>query len=167
MEGFYVYRVRLAGQMQDIVSMLPHEHAFETGLAPAAIVGVLSTPLNKGGKLEPSNFARNSAFVEFLHQFVAETAPTDPGLLATAQQVGTGWVYVIDARTPTPQGEVPPHDIIGRFGVENGNIMPASYQPNQRHQILSVAGFFDLTPKRMNQLRDDMKRIAGEPTSVG
>jgi hypothetical protein len=53
-------------------------------------------------------------------------------------------VYVIDQRTRTPQGAVPPEDIVGRFEVKGGQVVPGSYRPSPKHMILSSCGFFEL-----------------------
>jgi hypothetical protein len=164
MEPFNIYVVKQADQWQEVVSMLPHEHVFKRGLAPEAIVGVLLKPTGEGGKLEPSNFARNSAFVQFLHEFIVRTAPIDKDLVDAARKQRTGHIFIIDARTPTPQGAVPPYDIIGAFGLDGGEIMPGSYQANPGHQILSASGFFSLGPSLMNQLREELERLNSGPT---
>jgi hypothetical protein len=54
------------------------------------------------------------------------------------------FIYIIDQRTPTPEGSVPPEDIIGAFEAAGGKIVPGSYQANGEHMILSPAGFFRL-----------------------
>jgi hypothetical protein len=132
--------------MQDIVSLLPHQQVFTQGLAPEAIVGRLLQPLDQGGTLSPENFARNSVFVDFLHEVIARYGPDLPGLKAEAERLGAGWLYVIDARTPTPEGDVPPYDIFGAFQVDAGVIVAGSYQRNPNHVILSPQGFFRLEP---------------------
>ena len=163
MDGFHLYTVDTEGSrdgnLQTVVSVLPQDHAFEKGLVGEAIVGVLLTPLGQGGKLEPDNFARNSAFVEFLHRFIARHAPSDPELRDAARRQGSGHLFILDARTPTLEGTVPPEDIIGAFEVENGEIVAASYQPNSRHLILSEAGFFKLSPQLMGLLRKELEAL--------
>jgi hypothetical protein len=93
------------------------DSTFSQGLAPEAIVGVLSERWNSSMRITPELFARNSVFVDFLHNVIAADGPSDPGFQAEARRLGDGWVYVIDQRTPSPAGPVPPEDIIGAFTV--------------------------------------------------
>jgi hypothetical protein len=126
------------------VTLLPTEVIFAHGLAPEAVVGVLLGPPQPGVPIRPEVFARNRVFVDFLHEFIAREAPGQPGLQAEARRLGNGWVYVIDQRTATPGGAVPPEDILGAFEVKNGEVVPGSYRPSPKHQILSANGFFQL-----------------------
>jgi hypothetical protein len=139
-----VCKVRTDEGEQDLVTLLPPDLLLARGLAPEAIIGVLTGPLGEDGRITPENFARNRVFVEFLHDVIARHAPLQPGFQAEARRLGNGWIYVIDQRTPTPQGPVPPEDIFGAFEVRNGEVVPGSYQPSPRHRILSADGFFRL-----------------------
>src|SRR4029077_14408341 len=112
-----------------------------------AIVGVLLRPLESGEAITPSVFARNRVFVEFMHSVIARRGPQLPGLIAEAKRQIEGWVYVVDQRTPTPQGAVPPEDIVGSFEVKNGPVTPRSYRACPKHMILSANGFFNLGPE--------------------
>lgn len=140
----YVCRVKTPEGERDHVTLLPPEMVFAKGLAPEAIVGVLSRPLQAGERITPEVFARNRVFVDFLHEVIAQHAPSQPELQAEARRLGNGWVYIIDQRTPTPGGPVPPEDILGAFEVKNGEVVPGSYQRSPKHMILSALGFFRL-----------------------
>ena len=61
-------------------------------------------------------------------------------------------MYVIDGRTPTPQGDVPSHDIIGAFQVDAGIFGAGSYLANPQHFILSEDGFLRLRPALREKL---------------
>jgi hypothetical protein len=102
------------------VTLLAPERVLANGLAPEAIVGVLSRPPRSGERITPELFARNRVFVDFLHEVIARHAPSQPGFQAEARRLGNGWIYVVDQRTPTSQGPVPPEDIIGAFEVKVG-----------------------------------------------
>jgi hypothetical protein len=142
----YVCRVDTPEGTREYVTLLPPEAAFAQGLAPEAIVGVLLRPLGPGERITPEVFARNRVFVEFLHAVIARHGPDQPGCRAQAKRLGQGWVYILDQRTPTPGGPVPPEDIIGVFAVKRGEVAPGSYQPSPDHRILSANGFFRLEP---------------------
>jgi hypothetical protein len=145
-ETVYVCRVSTSQGQRDYVTLLPSDVVFEQGLSPETIVGELAHPLGPGESIQPENFARNRVFVAFLHEVIARHAPEQPGFQAEARRLGNGWLYLIDQRTPTPQGPVPPEDILGAFQIQNGEVVPGSYQASSRHRILSSAGFFRLEP---------------------
>jgi hypothetical protein len=149
---FYVYRVRLPEGFKDVVSLVPHDSAFQSGIAGEAIVGVCPELLDKDEPVTVSNFRPNKRFVDLLHRVIAKHAPHSKALRAEARRQGTGWVYIIDARTPTPAGEVPPHDVIGAFEVRDGEIVPESYRANANHRIFSSEGLFRLEPTLHEQL---------------
>jgi hypothetical protein len=81
-----------------------------------------------------------------MHRVIADNCHHQPGCQAEAKRLGEGWVYVIDQRTPTPEGPIPLEDIIGGVEVKRGEIVPNSYRANPKHQILSTKGFFRLDP---------------------
>lgn len=140
----FVARIRTPEGTQDVVTLLPSSVFFNQGLAPEAVVGMLARPLEPGERVTPDLFARNRVFVDFLHQFIAENAPQDPACRANAQRLGKGWIYIIDHRTETPAGDVPPEDILGALEVADGRVVVGSYRPSPRHRILSARGFFRL-----------------------
>ncbi len=139
-----VCRANTPEGVKDLVTCLPHEQVFGRGLAPEAIIGVLLRPLEPGEAITPAIFARNRVFVDFMQGVIARRGPEMPGLIAAARRQGNGWVYIIDQRTRTPEGAVPPEDIVGAFEVRTGGVVPGSYLPNAKHLILSGGGFFQL-----------------------
>jgi hypothetical protein len=156
-QAMKIYMARIHGEgMQNIVSVLPEENVFVQGLVPQAIVGKLLKRGDEGGIVTPANFVRNKEFVEFLHEVVGRYGPELPGLLAEAKRLGSGRVFVIDGRTRTPQGDVPPYDIIGAFRVEGGVVTRGSYERNQNHVILSDRGFFRLDPALHERLLTEL-----------
>jgi hypothetical protein len=158
-----VYRVDTPDGQKDYVSCLPHEQVFAAGgLPPEAIIGSLLRPLKTDEAITPEVFARNRVFVDFLHGVIARRGPTLPGLIAEARRQGEGWVYIIDQRTRTPQGSIPPKDIIGDFEVKDGQVVPGSYQPSPRHRILSDDGFFRLAAELQTCLLEELATRAGQ-----
>jgi hypothetical protein len=130
--------------MRDYVTLTPPDAAFSRGLIPEAILGMLERPLSAGGELAPDNFVANTVFKKFLAEVIAKHGPDDPDLVAEATRIGTGYVTIVDLRTPTPQGEVPPEDIIGIFNVRNGKTGPEQYVPSPNHRLLTKDGFLRL-----------------------
>jgi len=157
----YVCRVDTPEGQKDCVTCLSHEHLFQHGLPAEAIIGVLLRPLQSGESITPSIFARNRVFVDFMHSVIARHGPALPGLVAEAKRQGEGWVYVIDQRTPTPQGAVPPADIVGAFEIKNGQVVPRSYRTSPNHMILSANGFFCLGSELQPCLLDELVALAG------
>lgn len=129
------------------VTCLDPNLIFTHGLIREAIVGILNRPLTESEPVTPDIFARNNIFVSFMHRVIAQNAPQVPDLVAYAKQQQTGLVFILDLRTPTPHGTVPPEDIIGAFAVKNGTISTGSYTPSPNHKLLTSRGFFQLMPE--------------------
>jgi hypothetical protein len=159
-DSFCVCRVRFRDGFKDIVSLLPPDLMFASGLAAEAIVGGCATLLEEEEAITEANFRPNSLFIDLLHDVIATEAPTLPALQARARRQSTGWIYVIDARTPTPDGEVPPFDIIGAFEVREGVIVPMSYQPNANHRLFAANEFFKLEPTLHQRLIERLVKQA-------
>lgn len=141
----HVYVVDTPEGVKHYVTLLPIDLVFSKGLIPEAIVGVLLRPLEEGEGITPDVFARNSIFVKFMHDVIARHAPEQAECRREAKRLGTGWIYIVDQRTKTPHGAVPPEDIIGALQVKDGEVVPGSYQASPKHMILSRDGFFQLT----------------------
>lgn len=154
----YVYEVDTPEGAKVYLSCLNHEHVLAHGLAPEAIIGVL--PLRPDEPITPDVFARNRVFVDFMHGVIARRGPQLAGLIAEAQRQGEGWVYVVDQRTRTPQGAVPPEDIVGAFEVKGGQVVPGAYRPSPNHQILSADGFFQLGSELQPCLLEELTALS-------
>jgi hypothetical protein len=152
--------------VKEYVTCLPQEQVFARGLPPEAILGVLLRPLAAGEAITPDVFARNRAFVDFLHAVVARRGPGLPGLRSEARRQGDGWVYIIDQRTRTPQGPVPPEDIVGVFAVKDGEVVPGSYKRNPNHRLLSADGFFWLAPELQACLLEELANRAEQAAGI-
>jgi hypothetical protein len=146
------------------VTVLPQEVVFTRGLAPEAIVGVLSEQWDPTSAITPEVFARNSVFVDFMHAVISRHGPNQPGFQAEARRLGDGWVYVIDQRTPTPQGPVPPEDILGAFEVRGGTVVPDSYRRSPQHRILSERGFVRLGDELQECLLRELAALGTRPS---
>lgn len=144
MERVFVFTVWESGAATDYATVLPPEVFSKAGAAGDAIVGTLARGEGADGSLSSEGFVPNEGFSRFLHRMVAEHAPASEGLQAEAARVGSGKVYIVDRRTPTPEGPVPPEDIIGGFEVTSGRVVPGSYTPNPSHRLLTDRGFFHL-----------------------
>lgn len=130
------------------------------GLISEEIIGQLISPIDLDAPLSPDNFGRNPVFVDFLHKVIKKHGPSTAGLIAAARKQGEGLVVIIDGRTPTPDGQVPPEDILGAFEVRSGEIVPDAYHPNLNHRILTKDGFFRLDSMLQESLLHELSALA-------
>ncbi len=113
------------------------------GLAPHAIVGKVFDP--ESG-IEPDNFARNRAFVDFMHGVIRRVVPTIPAYVAAAIEAGDGQLLVLDERAAHAGRTEEQPDVIGTFEVAGGRIVADSYAPALDHWILNEDGMFTPHP---------------------
>ena len=151
-----ICKVRMPDGFANYVTLTPIGATQSRGIAPQEIVGQLL----QGESLKPDNFARNRAFVDFLHEVIRKHGSSVQNLILAAQQQGDGWVHILDARTPTPQGSVPPEDVIGAFQVAGGKLVTDTYRANPNHRILSENGFFQLEPLLQQRLLEELAACA-------
>ena len=126
-----------------IIALATVSEAQLSGLSPRQIVGQLIQP-STTDLIESTNFARNPAFVEFMHDVIQRHGPSLPDLQAAARSQLEGHVFIIDGRTPSPEGPVPPEDIVGGFQVHKGLLDVSTYSANPNHRLLSDRGFAQL-----------------------
>ncbi|HEU4452884.1 MAG TPA: hypothetical protein VFR81_07480 [Longimicrobium sp.] len=154
----FVCRVVVSGETRDYATVIPPETAFATGLPADAIVGILLEPAAEGQAPSVDAFAENPAFRALLDEVVGRHAPDEPAIRDEAVRLGSGYVYVIDGRTPDPAGQVPAEDVVGAFQVREGTIVRDPYLPNPRHQLLSENGFFRLGDALHQRLLEEIAR---------
>jgi hypothetical protein len=143
------------------VALRPPDAIFSEGLIAEAILGVLKRRLGPEEPITPDVFAPNSVFSSFLAETIARHAPLQSGLCAEAERIGNGHVFLVDQRTPTPEGPVPPEDILGAFRVEGGKVVPGSYTASPNHRLLTANGFFQLDDALMDCLQQELAARSG------
>jgi len=111
---------------------------------------------------DAEHFAPNVRFIEFLQDVIARHAANCPGLVAEAKRQQEGYVYIFDARTPTPGEAVPPEDIIGAVGVQGGAV--TGYQGNPNYQIFTASGLMKLDSWFQSRLLEEITRIVDDST---
>jgi hypothetical protein len=156
----YVYKVKLAGKLQEILSLLPPDAASEIGLPSQGILGRFLEPATQENTISSSRFVPNPTFIDFLHSVIVKYALDLPGLCAEAYRQQKGWVYIIDGRCHTPQAEVIAEDIIGAFEVRDGQILPESYRRNNDHLLVSPQGLCKLEPKLQDYLIEELHQLS-------
>ena len=127
-------------------SFVPSNLALEGGLPRGTVVGYWEPPWH-GNPNSPVGFHENPLFVDLMHKVIGQVGENDPEMRATAEAQGTGYLYIIDLRTPDgPQGNVPLRDIVGAFEIRAGDIVRGSYERFQEHRLLTEDGPFLLPP---------------------
>jgi hypothetical protein len=135
---------RIPDGYQHVLSLLePTEVDARGGLPGEAIAGTYLDPTHT---LE--SFRANPVFVSFLHRVISAHSMASRELAKAASEMGKGYLYIIDWRTPDPDGEVPPEDIIAAVEIKDGRVAPDSYQPNPNYRVLTQRGVTRLTPSQ-------------------
>lgn len=129
---------------------------------PAEIVGQFEL-IDGAPCFSRGTFNRGRDFTNLLHQSIARHGPRNPALVEAAKSQGDGYVYIIDGRTPDPQGRVPNEDIMGAFKVVNGHIYSESYEKFEPHCLYTERGFFELDPFFVASVLQDVEQLAGAP----
>jgi hypothetical protein len=163
--GFWPFRRETSAKAPD--SEIPrHEAKVLTFLSPEEVSSLRGLPDEGipgyfvGDSPTTENFRPNHQFMEFLHQVIRTAAPLDPGLRATAREQRNGHVYIIDLRTPEgPMGQVPPEDIIGAFQVQNGDLIPNSYEANNLYRVFTRNGLVSLPPSLRAAFVDRLPKV--------
>jgi hypothetical protein len=79
---------------EQVLSFLtPDQCERANGLPGVAVQGVFTD-----AECSVAGFRVNRAFVEFMHDVIRTTGPTDPSLQEAAAEQGNGWVYIMDLR---------------------------------------------------------------------
>lgn len=152
----FIYQVQINGNVQNLVSFLSTQETSKYGLPSEAVVGSIPPTAEE---VTLNNFQVNPVFLDFLHTTITKYAPALSSFQAEARQRQDGWVYVIDRRTSTPQGQVPPEDILGAFQIHKGKLIPGSYKRNTNYQLLSKNGFFHLDSEIYQKMLDEIQKL--------
>jgi len=123
-------------QTAKVLSFLTPDECKKGGGSPGvAVLGIFTDPDST-----VAGFRVNRVVVEFMHTAIRTVGPSDPSLLEAAAQRGSGWLYIIDLRTPEgPQGRVPAEDIVDGFEGRDGTLLAESYHP-KKHRVLTQNG---------------------------
>jgi hypothetical protein len=162
-----ICQVREANGLKAYVTLSLPDDVMKYGLITEEIVGQLINSSVSDEAIKPENFARNPAFVTFLHGIISTYGHSIPALVSAAKKQFQGLVVVLDGRTPNPQGAVPPEDILGCFNVSGGEIVLGSYQTNPNHRILTQHGFFQIESILQEKLLLELERLRLTPHSSG
>lgn len=126
-----------AGGTRHLVGFLDPVRAGARGLASHAMVGEF-TP-GPDGEFDGDSFVPNPEFVAAVTAYMNAQAGPSPEVAAEARKVPGDWLYLVDPRDETPDGDDPPREnILGAFAVdEGGQVVPNSFQYNANHRWFS------------------------------
>jgi hypothetical protein len=141
------------GEAARFVSLLPPDLANVIGLPGEAVMG----KMGEGEEVGPDNFETNPEFLRFLHWVIGKHGSDCPGIIEACRRQQDGFVYVLDARTPDPTGEVSSEDIIGAVKVENGE--PISYEGHSAYRVFTENGFLGLEPWLKEKLIEEIRAL--------
>lgn len=139
----FLYEVDTDDGRRHYFSDLDPDWTFERGLDPETILGMVR-PGADVDHLGPADIVEGGAFLRLLSRVIHENIADSEAVREQAISQGTGYVYLIDGRTPDPGGRVPPADIIGAVEVRDGVVVSGSYQHNREHRLFTAAGWFRL-----------------------
>ena len=136
------------------LSFLPAEVVRAGGVSDLAIVG--SFPSDDS----PSehNFRPNPAFFTFLQATIATYGPSVGALRAAALKQGSGWLYVLDMRTPAGAA-LTLDDLIGAFEVKDGAFVANSYRSNPGYRAVTASGQFRFPSWLVALLRQQLPSV--------
>ena len=113
--------------------------AARADLPGQAIVGCFKEMLGDGPVW--ASFATNPPFIAFFTRYMKGEAAVRPRILDQARVTPGEFVYVFDRRTPTPQGDVPFHDIVGWYTSDAAGAASApSFAYNVKHTMVLPDG---------------------------
>ena len=152
------YQVDFGGGERDVLSLLDPEWVSQRGLHPEAVIAVLPAD-TESDVINPADVRENGPFLRLLSRAIFENADRCGLLRREAEIQGSGFVYLLDGRTPTPGGRVPPEDIIGAFEVRDGALVAGSYRHNPRHRLFTTAGWFRLPAEIEDALQTRLRTM--------
>eukprot|EP01100_Stratorugosa_tubuloviscum_P006342 TRINITY_DN2742_c0_g1_i1.p1 TRINITY_DN2742_c0_g1~~TRINITY_DN2742_c0_g1_i1.p1 ORF type:complete len:229 (-),score=81.94 TRINITY_DN2742_c0_g1_i1:107-754(-) len=102
-------------------------------------------------------FEANEEFVNILHETIVQFINENGIYIAKAQKEKSGWIHVVDYRQPLTRRTPWPEDIFGSVKVENGIILPQTYQRMPTYRLCTAAGLFQFdewfNEKLLNKLQ--------------
>lgn len=150
----YVYDIEMDGKIIYFHSFVSPTLVSKHGLNGKIISGKIQK--TESGS-EEEKFLGNSEFKQTVFQFIDKVLREDTQLAQAAENQADGYVYIIDKRTPDPNGRVEVFDIMGAFKVESKRL--GGFEPNSNYQIKSVNGFIDFGPQNNAQFMKYLEKL--------
>jgi len=107
-------------------------------------------------------FQENAGFRDLLHESIASALLEpgfDPAIENEATQRGEGWLNINDTRNIPALNRVgDPDDIIGTVMVQDGKIVPSTYQPMPTYRVCTHDGLTMLTDGLAEHLKAALEK---------
>jgi len=108
-------------------------------LLPRAIVG--QTEQDAGGRPDWASFRPGASFLEHFGRFMRGELTERPAILERARTRPGEYLYVIDPRVGSVEGDVPFAEIVGWYQTDrSGAPIGASFERNQDHRLVRADG---------------------------
>ncbi|KAL6309459.1 hypothetical protein BKA93DRAFT_814867 [Sparassis latifolia] len=112
-----------------------------------------------------NDFQENDKFHALLQEAVRSALAdgTDYVQINSALQTQQGWMHIHDNRNIPALGRIgDPDDILGSVRVEDGEILPETYQPMPSYRLCTSDGIVQLTEGIAQRLRELLEARAAE-----
>lgn len=133
----FVYSIKIEGNDLAALSPLPPDVVQRHGLPSAAVLGDVDP---RRPEMTVDGFTPNDDFLKLLHEIVKQFGPELDSVQRQLEHVKNGPVYVVDRRSIADGAKPPFEDVIGWFGVRDGELLVESYSASPNYQLLSNGG---------------------------
>ena len=155
LRDYFIYDTVVDGRQRYYVSPLTNEVTFEFGLPSEAIMGEL---VDGPDQISAEHFEQNPLLVKFLAGVIATHGKNCPGLVAETERQQNGFVYILDERYSSPDGSVPPEDIVGGMEISNGTML--RFHSSPKYRILTKNGFMKIDSWLIKKLTEELIILA-------
>ncbi|KAL1760779.1 hypothetical protein FB107DRAFT_202479 [Schizophyllum commune] len=123
----------------------------------AAVIGWLPAVAGAEGDAGLNDFRENPHFRNLLHRAIREGLEQDVDEVQRngALQLQAGWMHIHDERNIPALGRIgDPDDIIASVLVEDGKILPETYQPMPAYRVVTADGVVQLSEGLAQKLKE-------------
>ncbi|KAJ7594042.1 hypothetical protein C8J56DRAFT_426534 [Mycena floridula] len=116
-----------------------------------------------------NDFKENPAFRNILHQALKQGLVEDVDEIQRngAVQTQQGWMHIHDSRNIPALGRIgDPDDIIASVLVQDGKILPETYEAMPSYRICTSDGLTQLTPGLAQKLRSSLEEQAKRESEI-
>ncbi len=131
------------GELSAVTHLSPDELERFGGLPGVA---VLAREKSKDLPPGPDNLEWNGAFLELLHRTVREVYPMLPEVIAAKFAADATFLFVRATRPGRTGPSDRPEDVVGRFAIAAGKMVPEHYEAHHGFLPISADGAFILHP---------------------
>jgi hypothetical protein len=111
------------------------------------LIGAYGSTLEPNGQLHP-----------LIHQVISKNIGFDESFRAMALYQKSGFLNINDSRVFTPFGRVAdPEDILGTIALDDGVMIPGTYEPMPTHRLYTSNGLFQLNDFLYSRLLESLE----------